>query len=146
MPSRSERHLLLADIDQLIRTLAVSSSPFPDSRTAKEIEELMVIRACIQSSRYLNLRKYVKQKRSMADLLYTYDPKGFKAEVRMDKSSFTKIVDILSLHPVFHNKSRNMQTPVWVQCFVVFRRLGCMEMEIPLLEMPIIVDSRRALL
>lgn len=125
MPSRSDRHLLINDIDQLIKTLVVNASPIPDSRLGKDIDELLAIRACLQSSRYLDLRKYVKQKRTMADLLYSYDDKGFKAEVRMDKSSFTKTVEILSRNPVFHNNSRNRQTYVWVQCFVVFRRLGC---------------------
>ena len=110
MPSRSDRHLLLTDIDQLIKTLAVNASPIPDSRHAKDIDELLAMRACLQASRYLNLRNYVKQKRTMADLLYTYDDKGFKAEVRMDKSSFTKIVEILSQNQIFHNKSRNRQT------------------------------------
>ena len=57
-------------------------------------------------------------------MLNSYDDKGFKAEVRMDKRSFYNIVDMLATHPIFHNKSLNKQAPVWIQCFVAFRRLG----------------------
>ena len=42
----------------------------------------------------------------------------------MDKASFYRIVNMLEGNPVFHNRSRNQQAPVWVQCFVAFRRLG----------------------
>ena len=43
--------------------------------------------------------------------------------VRMDKGSFRMLVRIIS--SLFNNKSRIQQTPVWIQCLVVFRRLGC---------------------
>lgn len=126
MPTRSLRHHILADLDYLIK-VEVSDTPVnSDSRedSSNAVEELLVIRNGIGGSRYLAPRAYVKQKRTMADMLYSYDEKGFKAEVRMDKASFRQIVNILGRHPVFHNKSRNKQTPVWIQCYVAFRRLG----------------------
>lgn len=61
----------------------------------------------------------------MADLLFTLIDRQFKQEVRMDKNSFVTIVDILAVRPVFHNNSHRQQTPVWIQCLVVFKRLGC---------------------
>ena len=126
MPSRSERHQLLTNLDQLIKLLASEESLLRENpQITSDIDELMAIRTCVQVTRYLDVRKYLKQKRTMADLLFTYDDKGFKAEVRMDKESFIKIVDILGRHRVFHNNLRNAQTPVWIQCFVVFRRFGC---------------------
>ena len=88
MPSRSDRHLLINEIDQLIKTLVINASPIPDSRLGKVIDKLLVIRACLQSSRYLDLRKYIKQKRTMADLLYSYDDKGFKASIWAEYKRF----------------------------------------------------------
>ena len=126
MPSRSKRHNILADLEHLIRLLAVdqSAGESDDSSTSRSLEELVEIRAGILSARYLHSRVYDTDKHGMVDMLDSYDDKGFKSEVRMDKVSFYSIVNMVKDHPVFHNRSRNKQVPVWVQCFVAFRRLG----------------------
>ena len=126
MPTRSKRHNILTDLEHLIRHLAVdqNAGELENSSTSRSLDELVEIRAGILSARYLHCRVYDTDKRGMVDMLDSYDDKGFKSEVRMDKASFYRIVDMLKEHPTFHNRSRNKQVPVWVQCFIAFRRLG----------------------
>ena len=125
MSTRSKRHNILTDLEHLIRHLAVdqNADELEDSSTSRSLDELVEIRAEILSARYLHSRVYDTEKRGMVDMLDSYDDKGFKSEVRMDKVSY-RIVDMHKEHPIFHNRSRNKQVPAWVQCFLAFRRLG----------------------
>ena len=126
MPTRSLRHQLIAELELLIRHLALDQSVGEESEssTSRYLEEFVEIRAGILATRYLHSRIYDTEKRGMLMMLESYDDKGFKAEVRMDKVSFYHIVSMLERHPIFHNRSRNKQAEVWKQCFVAFRRLG----------------------
>eukprot|EP00644_Phytophthora_capsici_P003156 jgi/Phyca11/103150/e_gw1.7.639.1 len=42
----------------------------------------------------------------------------------MDKASFTRVVDTICHHPVFHNGSTFDQAPVWIQLSVALDRFG----------------------
>ena len=96
MSTRSKRHNILTDLEHLIRHLAVdqNADELEDSSTSRSLDELVEIRAEILSARYLHSRVYDTEKRGMVDMLDSYDDKGFKSEVRMDKVSY-RIVDML---------------------------------------------------
>ena len=126
MPTRSKRHQLLSEMEHLIRSVALDETVGDPggSISSRSLDELVEIQAGILSTRYLHCRLYDTEKRGLVDMLNSYDDKGFKAEVQMDKRSFYNLVDMLGTYQVFHNRSINKQAPVWIQCFVAFRRLG----------------------
>ena len=129
MPKTSERGKLLAEVDHLIWLHAINESILDDAEVKKSKEkdarDLLDLRLCICESRYLEPRSYRSDKHSLADQIWEYTERQFKQEVRMDRESFVKLVRILSSHSIFKNKSKLQQTPVWIQCLIVFRRLGC---------------------
>ena len=126
MPTRTIRHHLIAELEQLVRLLAQEERVGHelDTSASRDLAEIVEIRTGILATRYLNSRIYETVKHGMVDMLQSYDDRGFKAEVRMDKLSFYQIVRMIEGFPIFQNRSRNQQAPVWVQCFVAFRRLG----------------------
>jgi hypothetical protein len=58
-------------------------------------------------------------------MLWRWDDAGFRQEVRMQKSSFVRLVGKLERDSIFQNYSRNKQTPCWVQSMIAFSVLGC---------------------
>ena len=126
MPTRSIRHQIISELELLIRQVALDHSVDEESEScvSRILEELLEIREGMLATRYLHSRICDTDKPGMVAMLRSYDDKGFKAEVRMDKASFYQIVSMLEDHTIFLNRSRNKQFPVWVQCFVAFRRLN----------------------
>ena len=126
MPNSSERARLICDLDHLIWVHAIDARVgSEEDASSKRVDELLEIRFGITESRYLHPRNIVWSKASLADQVLDYTDRQFKQEVRMDKAYFRSIVRILAAHPVFSNASRVPQIPVWIQCHIVFRRLGC---------------------
>ena len=87
MLSRSLRHQLISELEVLIRHLALDQRVGQESGSSisRDLEELVEIRAEILATRYLHSRIYDSDKNGMLEMLESYDDKGFKAEVRMDK-------------------------------------------------------------
>ena len=61
----------------------------------------------------------------MNEMLWQYGDREFKQLVRMKKASFEKLVEVLSLNPIFGSSNqKHKQIPVWIQLMVVLQRLG----------------------
>lgn len=117
MPRLSERQALIDDIESILKELAIHG----DEKTA-DFSELFDLRASLDEARYLNLRKHIKKNRSMNDMLWTYSDKDFRQAVRMDKTSFVKIVELIKNHDVFNRESKTQkQAAVWVQLMVTLQ-------------------------
>ena len=117
MPRISDRQHLIRELDDMIKILAMWE---------EEIEELLDIKACLESCRYFNLRSHIRKNRTMNEMLWFYGDREFKQVVRMKKESFMKLVNLISDDESFGSPlSRRKQAPVWVQLQVVLQRLGC---------------------
>ena len=101
MPRFSDRQALLQDVTLVVDTLAICG----DGDT-KDFEQLMQLKATILSCRFLNLRKYLAKDKSMNKMFLHYGSKDFKQVVRVEKSSFLRILSIISDDEVFKNKSK----------------------------------------
>ena len=119
MPAISERKALILEFDRVIRELAIQTD---DANS--EIDEVLDLKAHIESVRYLNLRTFINKNRSMNDMLLTYSDRDFRQAVRMDKRSFVRLHKLIEGDPIFKNKSYNKQVPSWVQLAVTLSRLG----------------------
>lgn len=121
MPKISERQVLLAELDNILKMLAI----FGDENT-EDADEILELKAFVYCSRFINLRQHVRKNKAMNELLWSYGEREFKQLVRMKKSSFLKLLGIISKNPIFGQPdSRHKQAPVWVQLLVVLQRLGC---------------------
>ena len=120
MPTKSDRSLLISQLEFLLRILAADGK-----EDSEDFTELMDILACLMSTRCLNARQMVPKSNAMTRILFMYSENDFKQIVRMDKLSFAAIVDKCEHHPAFANHSRSPQAFVWFQLMVVFGRLGC---------------------
>ena len=127
MPRISERKALIHELQECLKVIvACRSSDFvktiKDDDDVAEILELLFI---VRGHRYLGARSYVFKKHGLANQLWGYSERHFRQEARMNRQSFMKIVHILEQNPIFKSNSRRSQTPVWIQCLITFRRLGC---------------------
>ena len=127
MPNQSERASVIRQLESLFEYMII----FDEDETS-DFDDLMTLLGFVESSRYINLRNYETNKRSLNDLLWEYSDKNFRQIVRMEKSSFQRLLTIISGHPVFNRATRNRythyvakQAPVWIQLMVVLIRLGC---------------------
>jgi hypothetical protein len=120
MPNKSERSFLLYQLDFLLRTLAIEGK-----EKSNEFVEIMELRSYLSTCRYLNPREAIPKSDAMKTMLFRYPDKQFLQLVRMSKSSFVKIAQLIQHHPVFSNNGRYKQEPVWIQLMVTLSRLGC---------------------
>jgi hypothetical protein len=120
MPRLSERQALIDDVESILKEMAING----DENTA-DFSEMMELRASLEETRYLNLRRHVRKNRSMNDMLWSYSDKDFRQAVRMDKSSFVRIVELIKNHPVFNRESKTRrQAAVWIQLMVTLQFCG----------------------
>ena len=80
--------------------------------------------------KYMNLRKHLRSGKCMEAMMAQYKHDAFVGTARMQKTSFKKLVDLISDDDVFKTNDRNphsrhRQAPVWMQLMVVLQRLGC---------------------
>ena len=69
-----------------------------------------------------------KRMKSMEEMMLSYREDEFVQTTRMKKTSFLKLIEIISNDDVFKTGERyrhHRQAPVWVQLIVVLQRLGC---------------------
>ena len=82
MPRNSARDILIRDLDNILRVMSTHGTDESDSL---EAEEILDLKFSAMSTRYLNLREYVKKNRSMNEMLFTYSDRDFIQAVRMVK-------------------------------------------------------------
>ena len=88
---------------------------FLDQQDCEEYEDALEFLLLLEETRYINPRLEIPKSKVMRDLFDEMPPRTFKQIVRMNKSTFGKIVALLSNNPVFRNRSRHPQQPVWFQ-------------------------------
>ena len=126
MPFVSERQELLDSLHRVAKmALALDDMEFFD-----EILELICFvesTRYLTSRRYINLRKHLRDGKTMEEMMARYREGEFIQTARMKKRSFQKLVDRISGDAVFKTGARchHQQAPVWVQLLVVLQRLGC---------------------
>ena len=127
MPRTSDRKTLIHELEGCLKVLVAcrSSDSVKRVKDDADIEEILELLFIIRGSRYLNVRSYVFKKVGLANQLWGYSERQFRQEARMNRASFIRIVHILEQNPIFRSNSRRAQTPVWIQCLIAFRRLGC---------------------
>lgn len=130
MPKTSDKAILLNEVEEAITFLLLIEDDTADENSVmvdteeRFLDELFLMHEALSETRYFMPRRYVKNKPSMAQFLFGLTDRQFRQEARMHRNAFTRIVDILKVHPVFQNHSRLEQTPVWIQCLVAFKRFG----------------------
>jgi hypothetical protein len=120
MPKRSERRYLIFQLDYIAKLLVINGK-----EKSSELKDVLELRAGLSASRFLNGRTTVPKSNALAQMLFLYPEDDFKQIVRMNKDSFTRLVDLIKTHAIFHSTGRHKQHPVWVQLMVVLSRLGC---------------------
>jgi hypothetical protein len=120
MPRISERQNLLGQIGKLLKTMAM----FGDDET-DDFEELLDLKAQLESVRFLNSKDHVIKNKSMNEMLWIYGDREFKQIVRMKKQSFERLFKVLRHNRGFGSSDqKHKQAPVWTQVMVVLQRLG----------------------
>src|SRR5690242_7126985 len=101
MPRLSERGQLLADIDRLIRHMAVDltsaqllNPPLASDLTSR-IDELMTLKFGILCYRNLNCRRLIMKGNYLFDVLPSLDDLEFIQDLRCSRRTFQAIVEIL---------------------------------------------------
>lgn len=150
MPLRSERRVLLKSLDSRIfernifeAYFAESSedgdeepdailndqAKFDKSDCESSDEEMCTIlwqKAIAESFRYLGPRSLVpKSNEFITMLLPILNDAKFKEGVRMSRTTFGKILDLVRNHPVFWNNSHRIQADPAHQLYLALFRLGC---------------------
>ena len=121
MPVKSERAILIAELENLLRHMILEG----DDKSV-EFTEIMDIYETVTGSRYLNDRSAVPKSRALVEILMQFGEREFKVLARCDKASFIR------LHPIFENSSRNKQFSVWLQLLTtrIFKFLLCINIEL----------------
>lgn len=83
----------------------------------------------IKSKRYICQRKHkvpkpVTKARRLDYLLNQIDSNGFVNELRMDKSSFDALYNLIEDHPLYESSDQRPQTDIRLQLAIVLERLG----------------------
>ena len=104
MPKESERKLILNDLNETLKTLAVYGE-----ENTELFDEMMNLYAKISSFRYLNARVAIPKSDAMMNLLWSYDDKDFKVLARMSKHSFIHILRLIQNHAVFQSNSNQIK-------------------------------------
>ena len=120
MPRLSERQKLLREVDMVAETLTVNGL-----HETKDFKEMLELKATLLAFRFLNLRKHLARSRTLNDALMHYSSNDFRQLARMDKTSSLRLLELIQADPIFQNRSRHKQAPVWMQLLVVMTRLGC---------------------
>ena len=122
MPFISERQILLSRLYKLAKYYCL----FGDAEGFDDAVDMIYL---VEKNRYLGDRKYINLRKHLrGSMMSTYNESSFRQTVRMNKTSFLKLVDIIAEDQVFKTGAgygRHEQAPVWVQLMIVLQRLGC---------------------
>jgi hypothetical protein len=96
-------------------------------------DEMLEMIALVEGTRYMepkfmNLKKHLRLNRNLEEMLACYTENSFRQTARMNKTSFLKMVDLISEDKVFKSADsygHHKQAPVWLQVMIVLQRLGC---------------------
>ena len=84
--------------------------------------------AQLHSSCYINERREIEKSGHQLYLLLNVwkhsEPGIFRSYLRMTPGCFDKLVEVLGVHPAFHNRSSNIQMPVEKQVAIALYRFG----------------------
>ena len=83
------------------------------------------LKEAVLSQRYLSVRKNVPKQRKFEKFLMSIDEDRFRQEIRMSRSAFDRLLDLIKLHNAYHNNSWHAQYPVQLQLLLTLHRLGC---------------------
>ena len=119
MPRTSERKVLLSSLEGIVTQLALEGED-----ESAEFDEMMDIYASVESTRFLHNRVPTFKDKGFREMLHTMNDKSFRQAVRMTKPSFWRFVSWLEQDPIFSNRSRNPQAPVWAQAYTALSILG----------------------
>lgn len=105
--------------------LDISDSEDEENDVVQDIDDLLMIKTHIESTRYFLPCSPVPKDSGLRELLWYYPDSSFRQIVRMDKASFVRLVNLIQGHECFKNNSRNQQEEPYYQLMVVLSRLGC---------------------
>ena len=93
-------------------------------------DEMLEMIALVEGTRYMepkfmNLKKHLRMNRNLEDMLASYTEDSFRQTARMNKTSFLKLVDLISEDKVSQSYGHHKQAPVWLQVMIMPQRLGC---------------------
>ena len=120
MPRKSERKLLLFELNKTLKELALDSQ-----ESTKDFAEILEIAASLSSTRFLNPRTFIPKSDGWTEILWHIPEGQFRQLVRMDQISFVRLLAKIEDNRVFHNESLNAQEKTWIQLSVALNRLGC---------------------
>lgn len=104
MPRKSERKLLLFELNKTLKELALDSQ-----ESTKDFSESLEIAASLSSTRYLNPRTLIPKSDGWTEILWHIPEGQFRQLVRMDQISFVRLLAKIEDNQVFHNESLNAQ-------------------------------------
>lgn len=126
MPRKSDRKLLIEDVERTLLLTAVNSSYFDEEYMEDDFENVLELLMLLYSSRFVFPRINTPKSRGLRELFWILPPNDFKQMARMDKESFEIVLELISDDPIFHTdqNSHYKQQDVWVQLLVTLERIG----------------------
>ena len=121
MPKVSARKQILEQIDKLLFHLIIFSN---SNENVGEIEELMELKAHILSFRYFSNSVPIPKSLEHRVLLLTLPSNEFRQAFRMNKDTFSFILNTIENHPIFNTTNPHKQQPVWIQLLLALERFG----------------------
>ena len=115
----SERKKLLKDLDFAMKVMASD-----DAEETKDFEEVAEVFIELEFNRYIDARVHLRKNKELCSLLWTFSDFDFRQQVRMEKPSFLRLVELIKGDPIFANSSLHKQAPVWIQLMVTIQVLG----------------------
>ena len=121
MPRVSDKAKLVSDLNRVLIQLAIN-----EQEETSEFQELIELYAQVDGNRYFNEKsnKSIPKNPWLKENLFNLPDSEFKDIVRMSKTSFFLVVQLIQDNPVFANNSFNKQEEVWFQLAVVLNRVG----------------------
>jgi len=119
MPRVSERKKLIRELESTIRVMAAN-----DAEETRDFEEVAEAVVELEANRYLDTRVYLRKNKDLCDLLWHFSDFDFRQQVRMNKPSFLRLVELIKEDQIFSNDALYKQAPVWMQLMVTIQVLG----------------------
>lgn len=127
MPKQSERRALLKSLKTTILAKVLKNSLTGETTMddlRQNIPELVAY-VLVSQNRYLVPRGSVPRAPSKEEFLFNQlDNDRFKQELRMNRSSFFAIYEMIKGHEIFVSTPQKPQTDVKIQMMVALERLG----------------------
>ena len=120
MPKKSDRKLLIHELDNILEELARDGQ-----ESTRKFTEILEIAESLSSCRYLYPKCPVPKCDGRKEIFCSFPEGDFRQMVRMDQVAFLRLLSKIEDHPTFHNNSHCEQEKVWIQLAVALNRLGC---------------------